>query len=79
MTRREIANKLCAAVAEAIMYDPKIQEAVRSYLDVGERVLGIAFSLEVETTPVEQELIPKHDNDFLRSLRIAPDLGEGSI
>lgn len=79
MTREDLCNDLTEAFACALGGFETVNQAVRAFAQIGERVRGITLRVDVETEPLpgypsRAGTHTSADSDFLRSLRIAPDL-----
>jgi hypothetical protein len=82
MTRNEAFERLGAAIYAAVLNSPLVDEAVEAFAEVDLRVYSLALSMHIGTEPaasasgvIEHHGVPPFsDENFLRSLRIAPDL-----
>jgi hypothetical protein len=78
MTRADAINKLTAAFAGTIGADDSVNEALAAFAAFGERITDITLQIDIETELLPasgtRASAPAEDANFLRSLRIAPDL-----
>jgi hypothetical protein len=74
MTNDEAAHILLMALTDTLDSDPAAQAAMQFLVDAGLRFIRVDFVLAGSSDPVHQVLASDSDADFLRSLRIAPDL-----
>jgi hypothetical protein len=83
MTRQDAVDNLSNAIVTAIDRDRVIQDALAAFQRIGARVVHIKLSLRVQTVEVEARKVAAQsasegDAEFLRGLRIVPDvIGEG--
>lgn len=81
MTREEALKNLRKAVADAIapvLEEAKaIEDAMEAFSEVGLEVTGLALHIGVTVAEIRADSPKSNDADFLRSLRIVPDLNLG--
>jgi len=79
MTERQAFENLSLALAKMIANDEGVKVARLAFGDAGLKVVGIEFTATVHVEDVVDENTYNSDADFLRSLRITPDLTTGEL
>ena len=74
MTREEIVAQLSVALAAKFDDDPSVQEAIAAFARMGLKVTNMSLQIHCYVTPIPAQAATATDAEFLRSLRIAPDL-----
>ena len=74
MTEQLALENLSLALANAIANDEGVKAARLAFAEAGLKVAGIEFSANIHVEEIEVTVTANQDADFLRSLRIAPDL-----
>jgi hypothetical protein len=74
MTNEEAAHNLLMAFNDTLNSDPAAMAAVQFLADSGLRFIHVDFVLDGASDPVHETPPSDSDANFLRSLRIAPDL-----
>lgn len=74
MTKEQAMRNLTAALKEVFANDPAVDAARVDFEEVGLRITGISLQISVEAETVFRSEDSESDAEFLRSLRIAPDL-----
>lgn len=77
MTNQDAAHTLMMALTDILDNDPAAMAAVQFLSDAGLRLIRVDFVFDESSITIRQNAASDSDADFLRSLRIAPDLTPG--
>jgi len=74
MTEQEAVNNLSLAVAAAVQGSAGVAAAVKDFAQAGFNVLALYVGIEMDIQQIPTHAAEATDDDFLRKMRIQPDL-----